>query len=133
MKDVLGGKIMTEFIALRPKMYAYKKLDEKVEKRCKGIKKCVVKKRISFDDYIECYKTREKQYRTQLRFASEKHVMYTQKINKLALNIDDDKRLQDYDNNRTYAHGTSAGVVCKSEMIDKAWHPSRVNKKQSNS
>ena len=54
MKDELGGKIMTEFIALRPKMYAYKKLDEKVTKRCKGTKKCIVKKRISFDDFKDC-------------------------------------------------------------------------------
>ena len=51
MKDELNGKIMTEFIALRPKMYAYKKLDDKVTKRCKGTKKCVVKKRISFNDF----------------------------------------------------------------------------------
>ena len=44
MKDELGGKIMTAFVALRPKLYAYRKLDNKEDKRCKGIKKCVVKK-----------------------------------------------------------------------------------------
>ena len=43
MKDELGGKIMTEFAALRVKMYAYRKMDKEVEeKRCKGTKKCVV-------------------------------------------------------------------------------------------
>ena len=43
MKDELGGKIMTEFMALRPKLYSYKKLDGSEDKKCKGIKKCIVK------------------------------------------------------------------------------------------
>ena len=54
MKDELGGKIMTEFIALRPKLYAYRKLSNKEDKGYNGIKKCVVKKTISFDDYKKC-------------------------------------------------------------------------------
>ena len=41
MKDELGGEIMTEFVTLRPKMYAYKTGSAK-SKKCKGIKKCVV-------------------------------------------------------------------------------------------
>ena len=44
MKDELGGKIMTEFIALRPKLYSYKVLDGSEDKKCKGIKKCIVRK-----------------------------------------------------------------------------------------
>ena len=44
MKDELGGKIMTEFVVLRPKLYSYKVLDGSEDKKCKGIKKCVVKK-----------------------------------------------------------------------------------------
>ena len=50
MKDELGGGIMKEFITLRPKMYAYK-VGSSETKKCKGIKKCVVKKTISFEDY----------------------------------------------------------------------------------
>ena len=60
MKDELGGKIMTEFVALRPKLYSYKKLDgseDKKDKKCKGIKKCVVKKTLTFEDYKTCYTT----------------------------------------------------------------------------
>ena len=30
MKDELGGKIMIDFVALRTKMYAYRKIDKKV-------------------------------------------------------------------------------------------------------
>ena len=54
MKDELGGKIMTEFMALRPKLYSYKKLDVSEDKKCKGIKKCVVKKTLTFEDYKTC-------------------------------------------------------------------------------
>ena len=54
MKDELGGKIMTEFMALRPKFYSYRKLDGSEDKKCKGIKKCVVKKTLTFEDYKTC-------------------------------------------------------------------------------
>ena len=47
MKDELGGEIMTEFVTLRPKMYAYKARGSE-SKKCKGIKKYVVCKTISF-------------------------------------------------------------------------------------
>ena len=60
MKDELRGEIMTEFVTLRPKMYAYKAggsesiagWDE--VKKCKGIKKCIVHAMISFKDYKNC-------------------------------------------------------------------------------
>ena len=53
MKDESGGKIMTEFVTLRAKLYAYKKLDMKEDKKCKkckGVKKCVVEKALTFED-----------------------------------------------------------------------------------
>ena len=53
MKDELGGDIMREFVGLRPKMYAYK-VGSKESKKCKGVKKCVVKKDIKFKDYKRC-------------------------------------------------------------------------------
>ena len=54
MKDEFRGAIMTEFIALRPKLYSYRKLDGAEDKKCRGIKKCVVKKTLTFDDYKNC-------------------------------------------------------------------------------
>ena len=53
MKGELGGKIMKEFVNLRPKMYSYK-VGNSEPKKFKGIKKCVVEKTISFDDYKRC-------------------------------------------------------------------------------
>ena len=46
MKDELGGKIITEFVALRPKTYSFLTDDGKEDKKAKGTKKCVIKKMI---------------------------------------------------------------------------------------
>ena len=91
MKDELGGKIMTEFISLRPKMYSYR-VEESEPKKCKGIKKCVVKKTISFEDYKRCLFEGINIHRSQLMFRSKKHNVRTLEVNNLALNRDDDKR-----------------------------------------
>ena len=48
MKDKLGEAIMTEFMALRPKLCSYEKLDGSEDKKCKLIKKCIVKKTLTF-------------------------------------------------------------------------------------
>ena len=50
MKDELGGKIMTEFVAFRPKTYSYLTDDCKKTKKAKGTKKCVIKRRLKFND-----------------------------------------------------------------------------------
>ena len=92
IKDELGGKIMKEFICLRPKMYSYR--DEGSEpKKCKGIKKCVVKKTIGFDDYKRCLFDGTMIYRSQMMFRSKKHNVKTLEVNKLALSREDDKRV----------------------------------------
>ena len=95
MKDELGGKIMTEFVVLTPKLYAYKKLDNPEDKKCKRVKKCVVKHMISFDDYKSCLLDLESKsiYRLQLMFRNAKHEIHTVEVNKVALNRDDDKRI----------------------------------------
>ena len=56
MKDELGGKIMTEFVALRAKFYACKMLEKKEEKKCKGIKRFVGEKTLTFYNHKKCLK-----------------------------------------------------------------------------
>ena len=92
IKEDLGGKIMTEFVALRPKSYAYK-YNSKEEKKCKGVKKCIIKKTLGFDDYVNCFLGSTNDYRSQLMFRSTKHEVHMVKVNKVALNRDDDKRI----------------------------------------
>ena len=63
MKDALEGKIMTEFVALRlmtefvalrPKTYSYLTDDCEEDKKAKITKKCVIKRRLKFNDYKDC-------------------------------------------------------------------------------
>ena len=95
MKDEFGGKIMTEFVALRPKLYAYRKLDGKEDKKCKGIKKCVVEKTLGCNDYKECLfnSVGKSIYSSQLMFRNRNHEVHMVEVNKVALNRDDDKRI----------------------------------------
>ena len=92
MKGELGGKIMKEFISLRPKMYRYR-VEESEPKKCKGIKKCVVKKTISFEDYKRCLQEGRNIHGSQMMFESKKHNVRTLEVNKLALSREDDKRI----------------------------------------
>ena len=92
MKDELGGKIMKEFISLRPKMYSYR-VEESEPKKCKDIKKCVVKKTISFEDYKRCLLEGRNIHISQIMFRSKMHKIRTLEVNKLAPSREDDKRI----------------------------------------
>ena len=96
MKDELGGKIMT-IRTLRPKLYSYKKLDGSEDNKCKGIKKCVAKETLTFEDYKACLFNDSTEYRSQLMFRSTKHEVHTIEVNKVALNRDDNKRISKKD------------------------------------
>ena len=93
MKDEAGGKQITEFVGLRSKLYAYKMDCGKEEKKCKGVKKGVVKKGITLEDYKNCLFTKEDQQRTMNAIRSRKHNIHTESITKIALSADDDKRI----------------------------------------
>ena len=54
MKNELGGKIITEFVTLRPETYSYLTDDGKEDKKAKETKKCVIKRMIKVDDYKNC-------------------------------------------------------------------------------
>ena len=119
MKDELGGKIMIEFVALRPKTYSYLMDDGASDKKAKGTKKFVMKRRLRFNDYKDCLLKNKITLKLQQRFKSERHGVYTEEINKIALSSNDDKRLQTFDRITSYPYGTSVGKVCKTELLSK--------------
>ena len=53
-KDELGGRIMKEFCALRAKTYSYLMDDDSEVKKSKGTKKCIIKRKLMFENYKDC-------------------------------------------------------------------------------
>lgn len=92
-KDELKGKIITEVVGLRSKCYAVRILGEIDErKRAKGVRKNILKNRISFDDYHNCIKENCIEMRKQYSIQSKSHNVFTISTQKIALNPFDDKR-----------------------------------------
>ena len=118
MKDELGGIIMTEFVVLRTKMYAYRKIDCLTaphehfvacdEKRCKGTKKCVVSEGLTFDDYKTCLFDGKTMYKEQTLFENKKHEVYAVNKYKKAVNRDNHKRVIQANGITTLATGNAA-------------------------
>ena len=104
-KDEAKGKNITEFVGLRSKLYSYKMEEGKENKKCKGIKKAVVEKSITHEDYKTCLKTGKEQLRRQNIIRSYEHTLYTEEVNKIALSAADDKRYLLKDSFDTLAWG----------------------------
>ena len=105
MKDELGGRVITEFVALRPKTYSYLTDDFKEDKKAKGKKKCVIKRMIKFDDYKNFLLNSEVIFKSQQRFISKGHDVYIENINKIALSSNNDKRIVSSDKITSYPYG----------------------------
>ena len=104
MKDELGGEIITEFIALRPKTYSYLTDKDKIDKKAKGTKKCVIKMMIKFDYYKKCLLNDKVILKSQQRFITNEDDVYTEGVNKIALSNDDDKRIVSPDKISSYPY-----------------------------
>ena len=111
MKDELGGKIITEFVSLRPKTYSYLTDDGKEDKKAKGTRKCILKRMIKFNDYKKCLLNDEVILKSKQRFISKKHDVYTENKNKIALSNNDDKRIVSSDKITSYPYGYKGKIV----------------------
>ena len=108
-KDEVGGNFITHFVGLGPKLYTFKvetkyKKDEKGKvkiintieenkRKAKGVKKNVIKKSLSFEDYKKCLFTEDELMKEMNINRSQNHDIYSMTINKVALSANDDKRL----------------------------------------
>ena len=78
-----------------------------INKKAKVTKKCVIKRRLMFENYKDCLFNDEVILKSQQRFKSDHHKVYTEKVNKIALSNNDDKRLQTFDGIEACPYGTT--------------------------
>ena len=102
--DETGGIPITEFVGLRTKLYCYKKTLDEI-KKAKGVSKHVIKKNLTMEEYKCSLINQETIYKKMYNIQSNKHELYTNLINKIALSGDDDKRVILQDRVHTLAIG----------------------------
>jgi hypothetical protein len=104
MKDETESVPVKEFVGLRSKMYSMVHGD--TEKRtAKGVSKAVIRSKLRHDLYVQCLFNRETQMESMTLFRTDKHEIYTVKLNKTTLSAYDDKRFILEDGIQTLAHG----------------------------
>ena len=84
-----------------------------------------LKQEIMFENYTDCLLNNKNVYRSQQRFKSYNHDVYTEEVNKTVLSPNDDKRLQTYDkiiwkkwkNGKFFPYRKNVFKICESEML----------------
>ena len=74
----------------------------------------MIKQKFMFENYKDCLFNNKTIYRSQERFKSYYHNMYTEEVNKTALSSKDDKRLQTFDRVTTYLYRTDEMMIKQS-------------------
>ena len=91
-KDEAAGIPITEFVGLRSKMYSYMKDNDKGGKTAKGIKKNIIKKNITHENYKNVLFNNEQMHHTMKTIRSNLHQLGSYELNKVSLSCFDDKR-----------------------------------------
>ena len=104
-KDELAGQIISELCILRAECSSFKLDNDNEEIKAKGIKECVIKHQLTFDNYVDALFNDNKINRSQYIFRSYCHQVYTEKVTKIALSGNNDKRIQTTDKITTYPYG----------------------------
>ena len=104
-KDEAAGVLVVEFVGLRSKMYSYVKDNEQTARTAKGIKKQVIRKNITHDNYIDVLFNNKQIMHTMKTIRSEKHQLGSFELNKISLPCFDDKRFIHQNGITSYAFG----------------------------
>ena len=129
MKDELGGKGMTKFFGLKAKTYSNLTCDGSEDKKVKGTKMCVIKRKFKFENYKNCLEAtqlenkinhleKDKTNIDRIRKNHKEFVRSNKLISKThALSSNDDDRMESFDSIETYAYGASKDIVNEKEKI----------------
>ena len=71
-----------------------------------------------FENYKDSLFSNKIILKSQQRFKSDHHRIYTEEVNKVAQRSNDDKRIQTFDKITTHPYGTSVFKICESEMTN---------------
>ena len=112
-------RLWKNLLDLREKTWEYLLDDDSKHKKAKGTKQSIIKRELMFKNYKDCQSNDKTILKSQHRFKSNCHNVFTEQIKKIALSTNDDKRLRTFDKITTYPYGTNVFKVCKSEMISK--------------
>ena len=110
-------KYRPEYVLIRTLFRQCDSLIVKMKGKRKDTKKCVIKRKIMFEIYKDCFFNDKIILKSQQRFKGDHHVVYTEEVNKIVVSSNDDKRLQTLAKIATNPHGTNAFKVRESEML----------------
>ena len=82
--------------------------------KAKGTKKCLIKQKLMFKNYKDRLFNNKTVYKSQKRFKSYYHDVYTEEVNKIALSSNDDEKLQTSNKITTYPYGTKEMIIKQS-------------------
>ncbi|XP_047985628.1 uncharacterized protein LOC125226449 [Leguminivora glycinivorella] len=102
-KDEFGGTVITEFIGLRAKLYCLKNVKKTITK-AKGVTKPITNK-LRIKHFDKVLQTKKVYTHNMNMIRSIKHVLYSQQVDKVVLNCNDDKRQILPDNIQTLPWG----------------------------
>ena len=84
-KYELGGKIIKEYCVLRAKTYSHLMGNDSEVGKGKRTEKCIIKRELMFENYKDCLFNGDVILKSQQRFKSGHHKVYTEEVNKIAL------------------------------------------------
>ena len=82
--------------------------------KAKGTKKCLIKQKLMFKNYKDRLFNNKTVYKSQKRFKSYYHDVYTEEVNKISLSSNDDEKLQTSNKITTYPYGTKEMIIKQS-------------------